>query len=198
MPAPSDQEIRALHMKYAPSQEAFDLVYTHSRIVRGIAEQLLRKGGHDADPDLVRVGSMLHDIGVYPLYTPSGGFDHSGYLRHGVLGHGILADEGFPEEICRFCSRHTGVGLSAADVRAQGLPIPAADYIAESAEEELVMYADKFHSKTDPPVFVSAGTYSESVRRFGEDKKERFELLRKRFGDPDPTPFMAEYGHALV
>ncbi|WP_017593008.1 HD domain-containing protein [Nocardiopsis potens] len=194
----SAEEIRALHRKHAPSPEAFDLVYTHSEIVWGVAEQLLRTAGGGADPELVRVGCMLHDIGVYLLYTPSGAFDAKGYVRHGVLGHALLADEGLPEEIRRFCSRHTGVGISAEDVRSQGLPIPVDDYTAETPEEEIVMYADKFHSKTDPPVFVSPGTYSESVARFGRDKQERFAELRRRFGDPDPVLLMALHGHGLV
>lgn len=50
---------------------------------------------------------------------------------------------------------HTGVGLTKEDVLVQGLPLPPADYVAITPEERLVMYADKFHSKTTPPTFVS-------------------------------------------
>ena len=65
-------------------------------------------------------------------------------------------------------------------------------------KEQLVMYADKFHSKTDPPVFVTAGSYAASIRQFGEDKAAVFGSLRERFGEPDLTPFLDEYGHALA
>ncbi len=195
---PGDKEILALHEKHAPSQEAFDLVYTHCAIVCGIAEQLLRRAGPGPDAELVRAGSLLHDIGVYRLYDTDGNLNHAEYVRHGLLGHELLAGEGFPEAFCRFASCHTGVGLSREDVRRQGLPLPPADYLAVSAEEQLVMYADKFHSKTDPPVFLTAGSYAASIRRFGEDKAAVFGSLRERFGEPDLAPFTDEYGPALA
>jgi uncharacterized protein len=198
MLVPGDKEILALHEKHAPSQGAFDLVHTHCVIVCGIAEQLLRHPDSGLDAELVRAGSLLHDIGVYRLYDADGKLDDSEYVRHGLLGHELLAEEGFPQTVCRFASCHTGVGLSREDVRRQRLPLPAADYLAVSAEEQLVMYADKFHSKTDPPVFLTAGSYAASIRQFGEDKAAVFGSLRERFGEPDLTPFMDEYGHALA
>ena len=189
MQIPGDQEIRALHEKHAPSRAAFDLVYPHCVIVCGIAEQLLARSDLGLDADLVRAGSLLHDIGVYRLYDASGEQLMAHYLRHGLLGHELLAEEGLPEAICRFASRHTGMGLSREDVRRQGLPLPAGDYLAESGEEQLVMYADKFHSKTDPPAFVTAAAYAVSISRFGEDKAATFAAMRERFGEPDLTPF---------
>jgi uncharacterized protein len=195
---PADDEIRALHEKNAPTREAFDLVYTHCEIVCGIAEQLLSRAGLDLDVRLVRAGSLLHDIGIYRLYGSDGQLDHAGYIRHGVLGHELLRDEGFPEEICRFCSCHTGVGLSRDDIRRQGLPLPVADYLPETGEEELVMFADKFHSKTQPPTFVSAGSYAARVLRFGADKAAIFQSMCASIGVPDLAPLIATYGHALV
>jgi len=191
---PGDQEIRALHKKYAPSRAAFSLVYTHCVIVCGIAEQLLARLDLGLDAELVRAGSLLHDIGVYRLYDAAGRIDQAHYLRHGLLGHELLAGEGFPEAICRFASCHTGMGLSRDDVCRQGLPLPAGDYLAESGEEQLVMYADKFHSKTDPPVFVTAEEYAASLRRFGEDKVAAFGAMRERFGEPDLAPFAGRPG----
>ncbi|MDQ0585146.1 HD domain-containing protein [Streptomyces rishiriensis] len=195
---PTVDEVRALHERYAPSHEALDLVFTHCEIVSGIAEQLAARTDPplDIDLDLVRVGALLHDIGVYRLYDEAGRLDHRNYIRHGVLGHEILHEEGFPERLCRFCSCHTGVGLTRHDIRDQGLPIPEADYLAETAEEQLVMYADKFHSKTTPPTFLTAGSYTARVSRFGADKEHAFGLLRARFGEPDLAPARARYGHA--
>ncbi|XKK40064.1 HD domain-containing protein [Nocardiopsis sp. ARC36] len=197
MVIPNDEEIRALHERYAPTREAFDLVHTHCEIVCAIAEQLIDRSDLALDRDLVRAGCLLHDIGVYRLYDASGRLDHARYVSHGVLGHEILAQEGLPEALCRFCSHHTGVGLTREDIRDQGLPVPEADYLAESVEEELVMYADKFHSKRNPPVFFSADSYAASVARFGEDKVTRFKELRARFGTPDLAPLVATHGHAL-
>ena len=195
---PNDDQIRALHERYAPTPEAFDRVYTHCRAVCEVAEQLLDRGLPGVNADLVRAGCLLHDVGVYRLMDSSGRIDHARYVSHGVLGHDLLAGEGLPEALCRFCSHHTGVGVTSGDVREQGLPIPVADYLAESAEEELVMYADKFHSKTDPPVFLTAQAYAAKVRRFGEDKELRFKEMVVRHGEPDLPPLARRYGNSLV
>lgn len=195
---PSDARIRALHERLAPSREALHLVWTHCRIVCDIAGQLLDSSGADADAALVRAGSLLHDIGVYRLYNEAGRLDERNYVRHGVLGHALAREAGLPEMIARFCSRHTGVGITRADVRRQGLPIPAADYTAVTAEEHLMMYADKFHSKTTPPAFVSAASYAVAVRRFGPDKVDRFAALVERFGEPDLPTLAARYRQPIV
>jgi uncharacterized protein len=195
---PSDEEIRRLHEEHAPTGEAFDLVHTHCQIVAKVAGQLLARRRLALDAGLVRAGSLLHDIGVYRLYDPSGRLDPTGYLRHGVLGHELLDALGFPEAICRFCSCHTGVGLTRADVLEQRLPIPAGDYLAETGEEELVMYADKFHSKTMPPRFLTAASYTAKVRQFGTGKAARFAEMVARYGEPDLGPLASEYGHPLT
>jgi uncharacterized protein len=195
---PTDRQIRALHERYAPSRDAFDLVYTHCEIVCRVAEHLIARQEIAINIELVRAGCLLHDIGVYRLYLPSGDIDSANYGRHGLLGDLTLAQLGFPDVLRRFCSRHTGVGLSRADVRHQRLRLPDGDYLAESTEELLVMYADKHHSKTSPPSFVSVASYGSSLRRFGEDKVARFTSMVELFGEPDLTPLMREYGHALA
>jgi uncharacterized protein len=198
MEIPGDRDIRELHEKYAPSPKALELVLTHCRIVWRIAEQLISAFGLRVDADLVRAGCLLHDIGVYRLYDGAGRLDHKNYVTHGLLGHELLASEGFAEELCRFSSCHTGVGLTRLDVERQGLPLPPADYVAVTAEERLVMYADKFHSKTSPPVFLTAHSYGARVARFGEDKAETFRGMCRTFGLPVLTDLAAEYGHAVI
>ncbi|MFF9066111.1 HDIG domain-containing metalloprotein [Streptomyces sp. NPDC014891] len=198
MDIPSFDEIRAMHLKHSPHAEAFELVFTHCEIVWKVAEQFISVSDWGVDPDLVRAGCLLHDIGVYRLYGSEGRIDVRNYVRHGLLGHEILESEGLPEELCRFCSCHTGVGLSKEDVLTQGLPLPPADYIAVTPEERLVMYADKFHSKTTPPKFVSPDTYATYVRRFGQNKVEAFAELRAQFGDPELEGLAASYGHHLT
>lgn len=195
---PTDEEIRALHEQHAPTREAFDLVYTHCEIVCAVAEQLLARGDHGLNADLVRAGCLLHDIGVYRLYDDLGKEDYTSYIRHGVLGHELLRTEGFPDYLCRFCSCHIGMGISRDDVRTQGLAIPVDDYLAESGEEDLVMYADKFHSKTTPPVFLTPASYAAKIERFGADKVVRFASLSDRFGEPDLTSLTVKYGHTLI
>ncbi|MCD0451677.1 HD domain-containing protein [Actinocorallia sp. API 0066] len=193
---PTDAEIRALHERHAPTREAFDQVYGHSLIVCALAEQLVPRSPVPVDAALVRAGSLLHDIGVYRLYR-DGTLDHREYIRHGVLGHDLLREEGLPEELCRFCSCHTGMGVTRDDVTRQGLPIPVADYVPATPEEELVMFADKFHTKSTPPAFVSPATFAARVARFGEDKVTRFENLRATLGDPDLLTLSARYGQRI-
>ncbi|WP_030145094.1 HD domain-containing protein [Spirillospora albida] len=198
MDIPTDDEIRALHEAHAPSEEAFDLVHTHCRIVCEIAERIMERTRFDGDADLVRAGCLLHDIGVYRLAWTDGRPEETGYVRHGVLGHGLLDEAGFPEVLCRFCSRHVGVGITRADVVEQRLPIPVDDYLPESPEEELVMYADKFHTKAEPPVFLTADSFATRLRRRGEAKVARFRALVARYGEPDLTGLAAEHGHPLA
>ncbi|MGA4956549.1 HD domain-containing protein [Streptomyces lavendulocolor] len=195
---PTVDEIRALHVKHAPSDEAFRLVFTHCEIVWRIAERLIAAAGCDVDAGLVRAGCLLHDIGVYRLYDAEGRLDLPNYLRHGLLGHELLAEEGYPDVLCRFCSCHTGVGLTKEDVLRQGLPLPPADYLAVTPEERLVMYADTFHSKSTPPRFNSPDAYAAYLRRFGEDKVAAFRALGAAFGEPRLDDLSAAYGHALV
>lgn len=189
MQIPSDGEIRALHREYAPTRDAFEIVFEHCQLVCSLAEQFF--AGLDIDTELVRAGALLHDIGVYLL-------ESSAYVQHGVLGHELLASLGFPVEVCRFASCHTGVGITRDDVVRQALPIPVDDYLPRTPEEELVLYADKFHSKRTPPVFVSADTYAAEVAQFGPDKVLRFGELRERYGDPQLDPLSDATGYAVI
>jgi uncharacterized protein len=200
MRIPTDEEILGLHEKHAPTPDALGLVHTHCVIVCRIAEQLFSRSGSSAEIDinLARAGALLHDVGVYRLYDDAGSLDRANYIRHGILGYELLQEEGLPEAICRFASHHTGVGLTRDDVLTQELPLPPADYLAETGEERLVMYADKFHSKKTPPVFLTAQAYAVSVRRFGEAKVAAFQALRATFGEPDLAPFADAYGYRII
>lgn len=195
---PDNEAIRALHQKYAPSEIVFTLVWEHCCIVRDIALQCIDERGLAVDRQLVEVGSLLHDIGVYPLFTADGTLREGvHYITHGTEGECILRDEGFPEYIWRFASHHTGVGLSKTDITEQELPLPAADYLAESDEEILIMYADKFHSKTTPPYFNSYAWYKNDVSRFGEDKAVKFAAMADKFGIPNLAPLAQQYGFEI-
>jgi uncharacterized protein len=194
----SPEDLEELHRKYAPSDEVFDLVYTHCNIVLDIANQLIENGNFAVNADLIRVGCMVHDIGVHPLFNSSGVLkDGVKYITHGTEGEAILKNEGFPEKLWRFASHHTGVGLTKADVINQKLPLPEADYLAETDEELLVMYADKFHSKTTPPYFNSYEWYKNDIAQFGKDKVIKFEAMAAKFGVPDLAPLSKKYGFEI-
>lgn len=195
---PTYEEIVALHQKHAPSQAAFDLVFTHCQIVWEIAEQLIKKSNLPIESDLVQTACLLHDIGVYRLYLPNGEINHANYIQHGTEGYTLLRQEGFDEVLCRFASCHTGVGLTKREIEEERLPIPPADYIAETAEEQLVMYADKFHTKTNPPKFMTADTYAEKLKRFGAEKVVTFREFEARFGTPNLSIIAAKYALEII
>ncbi len=180
---PSEDEIELLHKKYAPSVAAYEMVYTHSLIVNEIAQEIIRNKKLKVDEQLVEVGCMVHDVGVYKLFLPSGEIDGRNYITHGIKGHGILKEEGYPEAICRFADHHTGVGLTKNDVISQNLPLSPRDYTADTIEEKIVMYADDFHSKT--PTFNSVARYKERISRFGFENAKAFQAAVDKFGEPN-------------
>ena len=194
----SQDDIIALHKQYALSPATFDLVFTHCQIVCDIALQLLAQRPQAIDVDLVKTGCLLHDIGVYPLFDAHNQLRKDrNYVSHGIEGEKILKKNGFPQTIQRIASHHTGVGLTKQDIIDQKLPLPSQDYVAETPEERLVMYADKFHSKTTPPYFNSFDWYVADVARFGQDKVAAFLKLADEFGKPDLAALSQKYGHTI-
>lgn len=196
---PTDKQIKELHQKYAKTKEDFTLIYTHCRIVEAIALQLLdARPVSGIDRELIHVGCLLHDIGAYDVLE-DGVFVQG--VRHGTIGEQILKNEGFPEVIWRFASHHAGVGLTEQDVLDQNIPIPAGDYTAKTNEERLIMYADKFHSKSnpplDPPYFCTFDWFRNSVQKFGQDKASKFDDLADIFGKPDLNTLSKKFGHII-
>lgn len=190
----SQDNVIAMHKKYAPSAAVYDLVYTHCLIVRDIAVQLIVNSSLEVNRELVEIGAMLHDIGVYPLFAINGRLREGvQYITHGIEGERILRQEGLPESVWRFAAHHTGVGLTKQDIIDQNLALPAADYLAKTDEERLIMFADKFHSKTTPPFFNSYGWYLSDVAKFGTDKVTMFEQMAVLFGQPDLRLLQAKY-----
>jgi len=196
---PTDQQIEQMHHKHAKTDADFNLVYQHCQVVEAIAMQLLdAKPVADIDRDLLHVGCLLHDIGAYDVLE-DGHFVQG--VRHGIFGEEILRNEGLPDAVSRLASHHTGVGLTKQDVIDQGLPIPVADYLADTDEERLIMYADKFHSKSNPPLeppyFCTFEWFHESVQKFGPDKAEKLDALANLFGKPDLESLSKQFGHEI-
>lgn len=196
--APTYAQIRALHKKYAPTATAYDSVFTHCQIIWEIAQQLIEKSNLSVDREFVKAGCLLHDIGVYALYRPSGEIDRKSYIKHGILGHALLEKEGFSERFCRVASCHTGVGLSRQSIKEQSLSLPDKDFIAQSVEERLVMYADKFHSKSTPPRLNSIESYRVFTAKFGLENVELFNMFEQEFGAPDLAPLAQMYHLEIV
>ncbi len=126
------------------------------------------------------IGGLLHDIGTYRVLKHDGSdgeplqFDGKRYILYGLLGYEYLLEQGVDESIAQFARNHTGVGLTQQMVIAQNLPLPPVDYMPVNLEQEIVMVADKYNSKSIPPKFLTAQAYAKRAERYGEANKRRW------------------------
>ena len=170
--------------KYYPVDDALRrLLLKHSRQV---AEKALavceRHPDLQLDRQLVYEGAMLHDVGIFLTDAP-GIFCHGSepYLLHGRLGAELMRKEG-REDLARICERHTGTGLTAEDIRRQGLPLPLEDFRPETEAEKVICYADKFFSKSHPDAEKTAAQVVKSLAKFGSESPAIFRAWDERYG----------------
>ncbi len=167
---------------YQDNSELLATVATHSECVARKALACLKRNGIEADTDFVWEGALLHDIGVVKCNAPSiFCYGSLPYICHGIEGRKILEEAGLPRHAL-VCERHTGSGLSVADIERQNLPLPHRDMLPLSIEEKVICYADKFYSKSGnlteekPLEKVIA-----QMERFGPDSLSRFLALHALF-----------------
>lgn len=172
--------------KYYPGDTRLrDILVTHSRMVmrRALAICDARPGLH-LDRPFVEEAAMLHDIGICRCDAPGiCCYGTEPYICHGRIGAEMLRQEGFPRH-ARVCERHTGAGLTKAEIIAQHLPLPHQDFLPETLEEKLICYADKFYSKTHPGREKPYARAEASLARFGQEGVARFRSWRQLF-EPD-------------
>lgn len=160
---------RALIARHYPTDSSLRrLLLLHSgQVCRRALDIARRHPELGADLALVEAGAMLHDIGIYLTSAPAIHCHGTApYLMHGPLGAQLLRAEGH-EALARICERHTGTGLTAADIRRLELPLPAVDLLPETPEEHIICYADLFHSKSHPLRFLTPSEVEARVARFG-------------------------------
>jgi uncharacterized protein len=183
-----EKKIYKLHQKYAKGvneEIILKAVWEHSLIVRDMALELvenLEKRNIKIDKKLVEIGALVHDIGCYRCYEFYGRNDGP-YIQHGVKGYEILKREGFSEEIARMAMIHLGIGLVKENIIASKLPLEHKDCIPITLEEELVAYADNFHSKSGPK-FDSFEDSKKKLAKLWPESVVIFERFRKKFGEP--------------
>lgn len=164
---------------------AHQVLLEHSRLVTRKALTIARSLARETriDLDFIPEAAMLHDIGMLYTYAPDlHCFGELHYLQHGVKGYDILINEGLPRH-ARVCERHTGIGLTAAEIIEQKLPLPARDMLPETLEEKVICYADLFFSKSHQNRGREK-TYLEvklELIRYGEQKADVFDSWRKQF-----------------
>ena len=124
---------------------------------------------------------MLHDIGIFRCDAAGiQCFGTEPYICHGRIGAELLRSEGFPRH-ARVCERHTGAGITKAQIIVQNLPLPQQDFLPETMEEKVICYADKFFSKTHLDREKTIEQAEKSLSKFGDEGVLRFREWEKCF-----------------
>lgn len=177
-------DIYKLHQKYSVGnyqKEKLEIGWTHSLIVKNIAIQIADKLEKEysvsIDKKLVEIGALLHDIGIYE-YLDDDYKTKKNYVFHGRTGYEILIKEKISKKRARFALVHIGVGYE------KDIPI--------SIEEEIVAYADSFHSK-NPVRFNSYEEEKKHLESFDLSKGVIYERFKDKFGIPDLEQLKDKY-----
>lgn len=192
---------KELHIKHSQGKfkdKWIELTFTHSTIVEKIAiriaEKLEKEIGAEIDKEGLSFGALVHDIGVYSCFDedllPVEGLPN--YIAHGYLGYKILKGEGYPEKVARYAATHTATGFTVDDFERETIPLyPKQNWIPITLEEEILCYADKFHTK-----YPSFSTYEEQkarMEKFDPNRGIKMEVFRMKFDIPDLTDLEQEY-----
>ena len=176
-------DYQSLINKYYPEDTALrQLLLRHSRQVADRCLEIVKKHRElPVDRQFLEEAAMLHDIGCFRCHAPSIHCEGTEpYIRHGVIGGEILRQEGFPRH-ARVCERHTGTGLTLQQIERQQLPLPHEDLTPETLEEQIVCYADKFYSKSNPDRVRTVLETAQSLEKFGHEGVEKFLEWAKQF-----------------
>ena len=170
---------------YPQDDDLRRLLIRHSRQVADRCLEIARRHRElPVDVHFLEEAAMLHDIGIFRCHAPSiccRGTEP--YIRHGIIGGQLLRD--FPsavgsfspltlERYARVAERHTGTGLTLEQIDRQQLPLPRRDFQPETLEEQMVCYADKFYSKSDPDHVRTVVEAAKSLEKFGADGVRKF------------------------
>jgi uncharacterized protein len=174
-----------LEKYYPPGDPAREILFAHSRAVAAKALAVARRlpSSETIDLSFVEEAALLHDIGIRFVRAPSiGCHGDLPYLAHGYKGRELLDAEGWHRHAL-VCERHIGVGLSAATIHAQHLPLPVRDMIPETQEEIIIAYADLFFSKGEQELTKekSLERVRQGIARFGAENLAIFERWHALF-----------------
>ncbi len=152
---PADNELRRVLLQHSRQVADRCLLIAHKHPELAAQTQFLEES------------AMLHDIGIFRCYAPSIHCDGTEpYIKHGPIGGDILRTEGFPLH-ARVAERHTGTGLKGFE--------------PETLEEQIVCYADKFFSKSNPDSVRTVDEAAHSLAKFGEEGVRKFLAWAARF-----------------
>ena len=156
----------------------------HCTQVAELAMSINKNKRFDLPNDEVCAAAMLHDIGIFATDAADiGCYGENHYLKHGIIGAQLLREKGVDEAIDRVAERHTGAGISKADIIKQNIDLPLADYCPETLLEKLICYADKFYSKSGAMIKKDYERVRASVMKFGSESLARFDEMHRLFAN---------------
>ncbi|MFZ7125541.1 MAG: HD domain-containing protein [Desulfobacterales bacterium] len=184
--SPQPLDVRSLIGEFCPpGSRTFDILMRHGDLVAEKALAAANRVAHlKPDREFLLEAAYLHDIGIMGTHTPELGCQGTDpYLRHGVIGRGMLEAAGMPRHAL-VCERHVGVGITAEEIRNRRLPLPERDMAPVSLEEQIVCYADKFFSKDGQRIAVkrTAKDVRNHLARFGPHQVAIFDRWHSTFG----------------
>lgn len=170
---------------YRTQPQLHKLLLAHSRSVADLAVELASLNNLSLSHDDIVVAGLLHDFGIIRTDAP-GIFCYGTepYIRHGVIGASMLRADGVDERFARVAERHTGAGITAADISRLNLPLPQKNYLPETQLERLICFADKFYSKSGDGTRKPLSRVLAGMQRHGQDVAARFNALLDEFGQP--------------
>jgi uncharacterized protein len=175
-----------IHQHIDPSSPFYRIYVPHVTLVTNKALTIARRLGlSQAQVRFIEEAGMLHDIGVVKVKSDLVENDSQlPYICHGTQGSELLQAAGLPEHAL-VAERHTGVGITLAEVKANQLPLPERDYVPSSLEEKIICYADKFFSKNQADLWreESVAEIRAELAKFGEAKVALFDEWREQFGE---------------
>lgn len=177
-------DCEAIIAQYYPRESLrYRILLAHGRDVASLALEIAeRKPSLGLDRQFLYEAALLHDIGIFLTDAP--GIDCHGsepYIKHGYLGAELLRRHKLPYH-ANVAERHTGSGLSPEDLQRQNIELPEGIYTPQTAEEEVICYADKFYSKTKLGQRKSYERVRLSLAKYGAESLERFERLHQIYG----------------
>tara|TARA_Y100000310_G_C20675845_1_gene812985 strand:- start:229 stop:834 length:606 start_codon:yes stop_codon:yes gene_type:complete len=161
----TEKEAHAILKKYCNEHggtgKDYQNILQHGVAVKKTAlviAKAIQKKGHKVDLDLIKTGSILHDIGYFKAHWK--GPDS---IRHGVEGSKMLRKEGLLKH-AKIAENHIGPGLTKEDIIVQKFKLPKRDFLPMTIEEKIICYVDKlvFHDRL--------GTLQEVVDKFERKK----------------------------
>lgn len=151
-------EIELLRKENTPEN-----VIEHSQAVYNKAMKIAANFD-EADPDLIRKGALLHDIGRSKTHG----------IRHAIEGVEIARKYGYSQDVLNIIERHIGAGITAEEAVKLGLPEKS--YLPQTLEEKIVAHADNLVSGSEE---VDIDFVIEKWKRRIEDPDDNIERLIK-------------------